>query len=162
MRERPRLAREVADVRHAHADFLVHFAREALLERLARLDEAGERAVHARRKVRAAAEQELVLSPISPMNKRHHRRSESRIGGQLALRAHPGALFSLELGLRTAAAAKLVRAIPGDELQCAASEREMGVVEHGIERTQSRPGETGRRWAALGQLVRPALHTAQT
>src|SRR4029077_8413619 len=35
-----RLAREVADVADAHADLLVHLALEALLERLARLDEA--------------------------------------------------------------------------------------------------------------------------
>ena len=48
MRERPRLAGEVAAAADAHADFLRDFAREALLERLAGLDEAGERAVHAR------------------------------------------------------------------------------------------------------------------
>src|SRR3954469_21565058 len=68
MRKRPRLAREGANVRDAHADFLLHLAREALLERLARLDEAGERAVHAGRKVRAAPEQQLVLALVSPMN----------------------------------------------------------------------------------------------
>ena len=47
-----------------HADFLGDFAREALLERLAGLDEAGERAVHAGRKVRAARQQNL-FSPLT-------------------------------------------------------------------------------------------------
>src|SRR5678809_580661 len=111
MRKRPRLAREVADVRHAHADFLVHLAREALLERLAGLDKAGERAVHAGGKVRAASEEQLVSPLISPMNERHHGGREPRVGGELALGADAGALLALRLGRRAAAAAKLVRAV---------------------------------------------------
>src|SRR5213075_921763 len=39
VRERPRLAGEVANVVYAHTDFLLHFPRQALLERLARLGE---------------------------------------------------------------------------------------------------------------------------
>src|SRR5207248_5823593 len=85
MRERPRLAREVADVRDAHADLLLHLAREALLERLTRLDEAGERAVHAGRKVRAAPEKELPFSRVFPMNERHHGGRKAWIRGELAL-----------------------------------------------------------------------------
>src|SRR5438874_7643969 len=120
MRERPRLAREVADAADAHADFLLHLAREALLERLARLDEAGERAVHAGRKVRAARQQQLVLALISPMNERHHGGREARIGGELARRADARPLLLFRLRARAAAAAKLVRAVPGDQLQRAA------------------------------------------
>src|SRR5712675_2717588 len=41
MRERPRLAGEVADVVYSHADFLADLARHALLERFAWLHEAG-------------------------------------------------------------------------------------------------------------------------
>src|SRR3954471_10224805 len=67
VRERPGLAREVADVVYAHADFLVHLALETLLERFPRLDETRQRAVHARRKVRAARHQQLVAALISPM-----------------------------------------------------------------------------------------------
>src|SRR5215213_5858680 len=109
MREWPRLAREVADIRHAHADFFVNLAREALLERLAGLDEAGERAVHAGRKVRTAREQQLVFSLISPMNERHHGRREARVRGELAGRTNARALLRFRHGLRAAAAAKLVR-----------------------------------------------------
>src|SRR5205809_374160 len=117
MRERPRLAREVADVVYAHTDFLVHLACEALLERLAGLDEAGERAVHAGREVRAAREEQLVSALISPMDKRHDRRRHPRIGRKLAGRADAYSLVRLRLRRRAAAAAILVRAVPGDELQ---------------------------------------------
>src|SRR4029079_1939612 len=100
MRKRPRLAREVADVRHAYADLLAHLAREALLERLAGLDETGERAVHAARKVRAAPEEELVLPLISPMNERHDGRREARVRRELACRANAGTLVRFSLSRR--------------------------------------------------------------
>ena len=49
VRERPGLAGEVGDVGDLDADLLLELARDALLERLARLDEAREHAVHAAR-----------------------------------------------------------------------------------------------------------------
>src|SRR5688572_33038579 len=108
MRERPRLAGEVAALADAHADLLGDFARHALLERLAGLDEAGERAEHAGRKVRAARQQQL----ISPMNERHDRRCHARVGRQLASWADARALVAFRLGGRAAAAAELVVAVP--------------------------------------------------
>src|SRR3546814_11774731 len=41
-RERPRLRGEVAAAKDAHAAFLEHLAFDGLLQRLARLDEAGQ------------------------------------------------------------------------------------------------------------------------
>ena len=46
VRERPRLAALVADVGDVEADLLAHLADHGALERLARLDEAGEARVH--------------------------------------------------------------------------------------------------------------------
>jgi hypothetical protein len=56
-----------------------------------------------------------------------------------------------------AAPAVLVRAIPGDELQRAAGERELGVIEHGEERAQPRPCHAGGRLGRRRQLCGPAL-----
>src|SRR6185503_1940120 len=93
VRERPRLAGEVADVAYAHADFLLHLARQALLERLARFDEAGERAVHAGGEMGAASEEHLR----SPAHERHDGRRHSRVGRQLAARADARALLAFRL-----------------------------------------------------------------
>ena len=60
--ERPGLAGEVADVAHPHTDLLRHLARQALLERLARLGEAGQGAVHPGGEMRAAREKNLIFS----------------------------------------------------------------------------------------------------
>src|SRR5437870_7275565 len=157
VRERPRLAREVADVVYAHADFLVHLAREALLERLAGLDEPGERAVHAGRKVRASGQQKLFF----PMNERHDRRRHSGIGRELAGRADAHPLVGFRLRRRAAAPAELVRAVPGDELQRPAGERELRVVQHAEECPQSGPGHSGWRLGLLRQLGGPALLASQ-
>ena len=62
VRERPRLAAVVADVADLDADLLAHLADDGLLERLARLDEPGEAAVHRRPELHASGEQRL-LSP---------------------------------------------------------------------------------------------------
>src|SRR5437867_10841015 len=100
MRERPWLAREVADVADLHPDFLGDFARQALLEGLAGLDEAGQRAIHAGREMRAAREEQLAAA----VHQRHHRRRHSRIRSQLAGGADAYAPVALGLGRRAAAA----------------------------------------------------------
>src|SRR3954469_16986889 len=56
-RERPRLRARVAHAAHRDAGLLEHLARHGLLERLARLDEASERRVAARRPARLAPHQ---------------------------------------------------------------------------------------------------------
>ena len=60
VRERPGLAAEVADVPHLDPHLLAHLAGDRLLQRLARLDETGERAVDAGGEVGGAGEQELL------------------------------------------------------------------------------------------------------
>src|SRR3954468_21420822 len=112
VRKRPRLTREVANVVYSHADFFADFALDTLLERLAGLDEAGERAVHARGKVRAAPEEKLIL----PAHEHHHRRRHSRVRRELARRTAAYPLLSLCHRRRAAAPAELVRAIPIDKL----------------------------------------------
>src|SRR5687767_12064660 len=102
MRERPRLAREVSAALDAHADFLGNLAREALLERLAGLDEAGERAVHPGGEVRTTRQEYLVLFA----NQSHDSGRDPRIGREFAGGAHAHALVALGLGRRAAAAAE--------------------------------------------------------
>src|SRR5882672_2001034 len=157
VRERPRLAREVADVAYSQADFLVHLAREALLERLARLDEAGERAVHPGWKVRAPRQEELFL----PLDQGHDRRRHPWVGRELAGRADPHTLVASGYGRRAATPAELVRAVPGDELQRPARQRELRVVEHREEGPQPGPRHAGRRLCRRRQLGGPALHAAE-
>src|SRR5690606_10053612 len=60
--ERPRLAGDVPYVAHTHAGLLEHLALDGLLDRLARLDEAGERREAVRRKPRLAPEENLALA----------------------------------------------------------------------------------------------------
>src|SRR5258708_4716710 len=93
MRERPRLAGDVASVANPHADLFLHFARQALLERLARLGKTGQRAEHAGRKVRAAGEDKHPPAT----HEQHHRRRHARIGRELAggADAHPPPPFCL-------------------------------------------------------------------
>src|SRR5690606_867744 len=159
MRERPRLAGEVADVAYSHADLLGHLALQALLERLAGLDEAGERAVHPGREVRAAREEELAL----PLDERHDGGRHSRIGGEPACRADAAALLPPRLGAGAAAAAELVRAVPVDELQGAPGEREVRVLEHREERAQPLPAQVlGRRRRPFRELGGPAVDVIET
>src|SRR5688572_19018285 len=141
MRERPRLAGEVARVAYLHADFLGDFARQALLERLAGLDEAGERAEHPGREMRAARQEDLFFLPYE----RHHCRRQAGIGGELARRADAHALLALCLRRRAAAPAELVAAVPVDELQRAAGEREMGVLQHREQGAQPLPDRKSTR-----------------
>jgi len=51
MRKRPRLAGEVTHIRDFDANFFAYLAHQRLLQRLARLDESGQRAVHAGREM---------------------------------------------------------------------------------------------------------------
>src|SRR3954464_11957238 len=80
VRKRPRLTREVADVVYAHAAFFADFALDTLLERLPGLDEAGERAVHARREVRPSPEEKLV----GAAHQHHDGGRHSRVRRELA------------------------------------------------------------------------------
>src|SRR3954462_11577907 len=52
VRERPWLAREVASVTHAYPDLFHHLAFQTLLDRLARLHETRQSAVHSARETR--------------------------------------------------------------------------------------------------------------
>ena len=82
VRERPRLAGDVAHVGDRHADLLAHLAVHGLLHRLARLDEAGDAAVHRHRERAAASEQRLAVA----LDERDHRRRQAREGEQPARR----------------------------------------------------------------------------
>src|SRR3546814_5871218 len=59
-RERPWLRREVAAAKDAHAAFLQHLALDGLLQRFARLDEAGQGGVAVRRPAGVPAEQQAA------------------------------------------------------------------------------------------------------
>src|SRR5689334_40305 len=76
----PRLAREIFEAVHLDADFLAHLAVDAILDGLARLDEARERAVHRAREARRAREQDLAAAD----HQRHHRRRHPWIGNESA------------------------------------------------------------------------------
>ena len=135
MRKRPGLAGEIARIGDAHARFLQHLAREALLQRFARFDETGERAVHAGRKTRRAREQDFVSAP----DQAHHRRRDARIDDQGAGGAFARALAAAMHSRRAAAAAELMGAVPVDVLQRASGEGEQAVVQPAVQRAQSLP-----------------------
>src|SRR4029078_7893130 len=130
---------------------------EALLERLAGLDEAGERAVHAGRKVRAAPKEHLAALA----HQRHDRRGDARIYGELALGTDAGALLALCHGAGAAAAAELVRPVPVDELQRSPGDGELGVVEHREQGAQTGPAGRVRRRCVLRRLGGPAMGAVQ-
>ena len=105
----------------------------------------------------------LGLQLPSAAHQHHGGGRHARIGGELAGGAHPRALVPFCLCRRAAAAAELVRPIPVDELQRAAGEGEMGVVEDREERAQPFPGESGpRRRGVFRQLGGPAVDASQT
>src|SRR4029450_8200877 len=60
-REGPGLAGHIADIGDVDAGFLLQFARDRGLDRLARLDEAGECRIAARRIMRLAAEKQPAV-----------------------------------------------------------------------------------------------------
>src|SRR3546814_16368632 len=59
-RERPRLRGEVAAAKDVHAAFLQHLALDGLLQRLARLDEAGQGGIAVRRPAGVRSEERRV------------------------------------------------------------------------------------------------------
>ena len=81
VREGPALAAVVAQVAHRHAHFLGHLAVHAVFQRFAGLDEAGQRAEHARRVVRRSRQQQLAAARA---HQHHHRRAQPRVGAVAA------------------------------------------------------------------------------
>ena len=148
--ERPGLAREVADVGDLDADLLLEFARHALLERLAGLDEAREHAVEAAREALCARQQDLVAS----RDAHDDGRRQARERGVAADRAAARALARRVLGRRAAAPAVEVRAIPLDELRGAAGQRPEVLVDAAVEVAQRAERHAGRRLVVVRQLGR--------
>ena len=140
-----------------NADFLLHFPCDALFERLARFDEAGKRAVHAGGKVRAASEQQLTPA----LHHRHDCRGDARIHRELACRAHPYPLVGLGRRPSAAAAAELVRAVPVEQLDGAAGQRQVRIVEHREQSSQPLPAHAGRCIGFTRQLAGPAIDPRQ-
>ena len=113
MRERPRLARPVADVVDAHPDLFTDLAVHGLLERLARLDEPGDAAVH-RNRERPAPRQQRVA--IVAFDERDDGRRQSRECQQRAVGTATSAFAQGLLGRAAAPAAESVGAVPFDQL----------------------------------------------
>jgi hypothetical protein len=112
-REGPRLRRAVAQVGHLHPALLGDLARDRVLQRLARLDEPGQRAEPPGRPARLAAEQHAVVLRV--MDEHDH----DRIGARVMDRAAVGAVADVA-GLahrreRAAARAVTMRAVPGED-----------------------------------------------
>ena len=133
MRERPRLAGEVADVADRDAYFLAHLAVDAILDRLSRLDEARERAVHPGRKPRRAREEQLAAA----RDEHHHRRRDARVGDIAARRAFLGALTLLVSRRRPASATVTMGAVPFHDLKGAGGDREQGLRQPEEQRAQA-------------------------
>ena len=148
VRERPRLAREVGDPVDLDADLLLELAGDALLERLAGLDEARQHAVHPAGKALRARQQDLVAAGHA----HDHRRREARERSVPADGAASRALAGRVLGGRAAAAAVDVRAIPLDELRGAARQRPEMLVDAAVEVAQRAERHARRRLVILGQL----------
>src|SRR5689334_7689663 len=98
---------------------------DRFFECLARLDEAGEAAVH-RHGERAPARQQC--SPVLTFDQHDDRRGKTREREQPALRTPTRALTGLRHGRRCAPSAEAVRALPFDELDGAAGDRPRHVV----------------------------------
>src|SRR5438309_9262907 len=112
MRKRPRLAGEIGDAVDVDADFLLHLAPDAVLDRFARFDEAGERAVASRRKSMRARKQQLA----SAGDERHHRGRHARICNVTAYRTFLRAFARLVSRGCAAATAVAVRTVPLHDL----------------------------------------------
>src|SRR5580698_1852090 len=76
MREGPRLASEIPDASHLDADLLAHLARERIFERLADLDEPGQRAEPAVGRARVMRQKGFV----SAADEHDDGRRDSRVG----------------------------------------------------------------------------------
>ena len=175
VRERPALAAVVAQVLHLHAHFFGHLAVQALLQRLAGLDEAGQRAVDARHVVRRAREQHFIsVGPHAHCvrcpprglgrlgaarrrpapHQRHDRRAQARVGGVAAGGALAGTLVALQLGGRAAGAAEAVGAVPLQHLRGAAGHTHQRLAEGHHRGAQRHALEARRR---LVQREGPAI-----
>ena len=100
------------------ADFLEHFAVDAVLDRFAWFDESRKRAVH--RVGKAVCAREKQLAPAG--DEYHHRRRNPRIDHQPARGALLGPFRSLVARGRRAAAAEAVVAVPLHNLEGTAGE----------------------------------------
>ena len=111
--EGPGLAAQVADVGDVDAGLLLEFARDRRLDRFARLDEAGQRRIAARRIMRLAAEQQ----PAVMLGEHDHDRVDARImfGAAVAAPARPAA--AVGLGRWSADRAKAMAAVPVGKAQ---------------------------------------------
>jgi hypothetical protein len=107
-----------------HADLLGHLAVQALLQRLAGLDEAGQRAVHARHEVRRPRQQQLGAASRAAPDQGHHRRAQRGPGAVPAGRAAADAFAPHGFGGRAADPAVAVGAVPLDQLRGPSGESE--------------------------------------
>jgi branched-chain amino acid aminotransferase len=130
--ERPRLAADVAHVGDLDPHLLTDLAADRLLERLARLDEAGERAEEPRRQVVAAPEEH----PVAPPHEDDHRRRDAREAGEATPRAAPCELARGLLAGGAAAAAETVGAAPFEDVEGAHGEPRLGGGEGAEQRPQ--------------------------
>src|SRR5215204_2956493 len=112
VRERPRLAPEVPDVRDLDADLLAHLADDGLFYRLAWLDEAREHAVESLRKSWRVCQQ----YPIPSLDEDDGCRAEARKVHHPAPCTPHRKLSRHPLCLATAAPAEPVRLMPADDL----------------------------------------------
>ena len=108
---------------------------DAVLDRLARLDKAGQRAVHRLREALGACEQQLLPA----RDQHHHGRRHARIDDVPARRALLCALATLVACRRSAAAAELMATVPFDDLEGTAGEGEPIVRELQEQRAQPAP-----------------------
>ena len=153
VRERPRLAGDVAHVGDLHPDLLAHLAVHGLLHRLARLDEPGDAAVHRHREGTARASR----ASLAALDERDDRRRQAREGEQAARRAAAGPLARRRLGGRAAATAEPRRAVPLHELHGSPGERPAQVVDPPVEAHERHEAVDDRRPATPS----PSRSTAQ-
>ncbi len=110
--------------------FLAHLARHALLQRLPRLDETGEHAVHARWEAPRAGKEDAAIAH----DRDDHRRGDAGVAELAAGGAVKGALPLLQSRGRAAGAAEPVREVPLDDLQGAGGHAEEAVRDHAEQR----------------------------
>ena len=157
MGKRPRLAREIGDCVDVDADFLLHLAPNAVLDRFARLDEAGEGTVAPRWKSMRTREQQLA----STRDERHHCRRHARIRDVTARRTFLRALARLVPCRRAAATAVTMRAVPFHDLECTCADGEQRFGNAKEQRAQTQQPEIGRCCDRVRQTDRHARHAGK-
>ena len=131
VRERPWLRALVADVVDREPDLLADLAYDALLERLAGLDEPGEARQHPRRPADATGEQHLLIGAVvAASDERDHRRRQARERLEPAGRALHRHEPPRSNGRGGAPAAEPVRPRPLDELDGASVGDPRDLVDH--------------------------------